>query len=258
MSRKEAIHTPWAFTLTDAPRLPLTGEHHPLQREFKKWLWWANGGALAVGILLFGAWYLWSHARNETPVARQVHIVRYTELGVPPSIAKPAAPQLNIAEAVAPPSIGVPEPVPEVKAQAPTIATQTEMSEAVAPVSMSDLGAGTGDSLVVQGDGAGEGSPSPDEFVAVDVQPERLHIDPPVYPELAREAGVEGTVLVRVLVGKNGKVERVLLVDGPKSLQDAAIKSAKTAIFKPALVQNKPVEVWVMMPVIFQLHGTGH
>ena len=50
--------------------------------------------------------------------------------------------------------------------------------------------------------------PAPDDFVAVDEEPVRLRIDPPVYPDVALPAGVEGTVLVRVLVGKNGKVSR--------------------------------------------------
>jgi protein TonB len=256
MSAKQGAHTPWAFTLTDAPRLPLTGEQHPLRREFMKWLLWANGAALAVGIVAFGAWYLASRGRPEAPVTRQVHIVRYTELGVPPSIAKPTVPQIAIAQAVAPPSIGVPEPVPEVKAKAPTIATQTEMSEAVAPVTMQDLGAGTGDSLVVTGPAEGEGDavPEPGQFVPVDEQPVRLRMEDPIYPDVAREAGVEGTVLLWALVGKDGKVKDVRIIDGPKSLQESAMRAARTAVFKPALIQNEPVELWVQIPITFRLH----
>jgi protein TonB len=256
MTAPPTTHTPWAFTLTGAPSLPVTGEQHPLQREFMKWLLWANAIALAVGLIAFGAWFLAGRGKPEAPVSRQVHMVRYTELGVPPSISKPSVPQLAIAQAVAPPSIGVPEPVPEVKAKAPTIATQTEMSESVAPVSMEDLGAGTGDSLVVSGPGDGEGdaTPAPGDFVAVDEQPVRLRIDPPVYPELAKEAGVEGTVLLWALVGKDGKIKDVRVIDGPKPLQAAAIQSARSAVYKPALVQHKPVELWVQMPVTFRLH----
>ena len=253
MSAKDPLHIPWAFSLTDAPRLPLTGERHPLQREAMRWLYWANGAALVAAALIFTGWYVWSHREKEAPVMREVRIVRYTELGVPPSIARPSVPQIAIAQAVAPPSIGVPEPVPDMQAQAPTIATQTEMAEELAPVSLSDLGVGTGDSLVIDVDESLL-SPGPDEYVPVDEEPVRLRIDPPVYPAMAQDAEVEGTVLVRVLVGTDGKIKDCLVIDGPQALQDAAVVCAKTAVFKPALVQNKPVEVWVMMPITFRLN----
>ncbi len=255
---KDTVHIPWAFSLTEAPRLPVTGEDHPLAHEFRKWLLWANGTALVLGLALFLSWYLVTHLKPKpVPVQRSVKIVRYTELGVPPSLApaRPSVPQVKIAQAVAPPSIGVPEPVPEVKAQAPTIATQTEMSEQLAPVDLSDLGgSGTGDSLVIDTGGVGEGPPSPDEFIPVDVQPVRLRMDPPVYPQMATQAGVEGTVLVQVLVGKDGKVKDTRVVDGPDMLKDAAVASARTALFKPAMAQNEPVEVWAIIPVTFKLN----
>ena len=253
MSAKDPLHIPWAFSLVEAGRLPLTGDRHPLQRESMRWLYWANGVALLTAAVIFTGWYLWSHRTTEEPEMRPVRIVRYTELGVPPSISRPSVPQIAIAQAVAPPSIGVPEPVPDVQAQAPTIATQTEMAEELEPVSLSDLGVGTGDSLIIEVDESIT-SPSPDEFVAVDEEPVRLRIDPPVYPEMARDAEVEGTVLVRVLVGTDGKILDCLVIDGPQALHDAAVVCAKTAVFKPALVQNKPVEVWVMMPITFRLN----
>jgi protein TonB len=251
MSRPDPAHVPWAFSLADAAQLPVTGEMHPLRRETAKWLSWANGVSLVLGLLAFAAWLAWTHAREVAPVARRVHIVRYTELGVPPSIARPAVPQLAIAQAVAPPSIGIPEPVKDELAPSKTVATVTEMAEALAPITTTDLGRGGGDTLVVQNDT--EASPSPDDFVAVDVEPMRLRIDPPVYPELAKSAGVQGTVMVRVLVGKDGKVKNVIVVEGNPLLNEAAIACAKTAIFRPAISQQQPVEVWVMMPITFKL-----
>jgi len=119
---------------------------------------------------------------------------------------------------------------------------------------MEDLGGGTGDSIVVQMDIPTERSPSPEEFVAVEEEPVRLRIDPPIYPEVATQAGVEGTVLVRALVGKDGRVRDCIVLDGPDMLRSAAVACAKTAVFKPALLQHKPVEVWVMIPITFKLH----
>lgn len=257
MSSKNSLHIPWAFSLEDAPRLPLTGEAHPLRQEFGRWLCWGNATAVLLGVVLFASWYVIRNLdRDEGPVERQVRIVRYTELGVPPSLATPKAPQVSVAEAVAqavtPPSIGVPEPVPDEMAQSTTIATAAEMSEFLAPITMEDLGLEAGDPFVVELDV--EVQPEPDEFVAVEEEPVRISIDPPEYPEIARDADVEGTVLVRALVGKDGRVKDCVILDGNAMLNEAAIACARTAIFRPALLQHRPVEVWVIIPVTFEIN----
>ena len=87
---------PWAYSLAGAAQLPLTGEDHPLRREFVRWLAWACVATLVLAGVALGVYQWWSHREPErAPVARQVKIVRYTDLGVPPSIARPSAPQVN-------------------------------------------------------------------------------------------------------------------------------------------------------------------
>lgn len=252
-------HIPWAFKLDDAPSLPLTGDRHPLRREFARWLAWASGATLVICLAAFGLYgWLASRTPEAAPVLHQVKIVRYTDLGVPPSIAKPAVPQVNVAQAVQdlaapPPVIAVPEPVPDEQAQTQTIATVDQMAEALEPLTMTDIGAGVGegDSLVVDLP-AGDVAPAPDEFIAVDEEPVRLRIDNPVYPDVALAAGIEGTVVVRVLVGTDGKVKDVMVLEGPEALREAADRCARTSVWKPAVVENKPIAVWVMMPVTFK------
>jgi hypothetical protein len=56
-----------------------------------------------------------------------------------------------------------------------------------------------------------------------------------------------------VLVGKDGRVKDVIYIDGPEALKAAADDCARTAVFKPALMDQRPVEVWVLMPVTFKL-----
>ena len=126
------------------------------------------------------------------------------------------------------------------------------MAEALAPITMEDLGREAGDPLVVDLDV--DFQPEPDDFVAVEEEPVRISIDPPVYPEMARDADVEGTVLVRVLVGKDGRVKDCVILDGNAMLNEAAIACARTAIFRPALLQHRPVEVWVIIPVTFEIN----
>jgi len=131
------------------------------------------------------------------------------------------------------------------------------MTEELTSQSSGDFGLGGGDSLVVggePGDGTGgDEHPAPEDFIAVESDPERLRMDPPVYPQVAVDAGVEGTVIVQALVSRDGKVLKVRVLDGPEMLHESAIVCAKTAIFRPALTQNKPVEVWVVMPITFKL-----
>ncbi len=237
------------FSLANAEHLPVTGDLHPLRKEFTRWLTWSNVIVIAVGAVIFGSWYFYAHANKAEEVPRNVQIVKFTELGVPPSIAKESAPTLNVAEAIVPPTIGVPEPVPDAEATESTIASQQEMSDALAPITASDM-MGSGDSLVVDNSGR---TPGPGEFVPFDELPVLLSVQPPVYPEMVREAGIDGTVTVQVLVGKDGKVKQAQAIDGPEPLRASGLASARTALFKPALQGTSPVEVWVMVPITFQL-----
>jgi protein TonB len=239
-----------SFSLVNAGQLPVTGELHPLRKEAARWLSWSNVACLLIGGTLFVSWYFYSHRNKEEAVPRNVQIVKFTELGVPPSIQKESAPQVNVAEAITPPTIGVPEPVPDAEATESTIASQAEMSDALAPITASEMGSGN-DSLVVD---TSDKAPKPGEFVPFDELPVLLSVQPPVYPEMVREAGIDGTVTVQVLVGKDGKVKQAQAVDGPEPLRASGVASARSAIFKPALQGTSPVEVWVMVPITFQLN----
>jgi protein TonB len=243
-----------SFSLANAARLPLTGDLHPLRREFSKWLSWGNACSLLIAALIFGSWYFWSHReKSEEGPPPGVQIVKFTELGVPPSISRTqqAASQVAAAAQAAPPSIGVPEPVPDEMARQTTIATQTQMSDALAPITASELTGGA-DSIIV--DTEGMGSPEPGEFVAFDELPVMLSAEQPDYPQLAREAGISGTVRVNVLVGKDGRVKRAIAMDGPELFRQPAVDAAYKARFKPALQGRNPVEVWVLIPFNFELN----
>jgi len=80
-----------------------------------------------------------------------------------------------------------------------------------------------------------------------------------IYPEKARKKGIEGVVVLHVLIGKNGRVLQAKVL---KSLNDelnsAAIQAIKKTKWKPALQKKDgkeiPVSVWVSIPVVFRLH----
>ncbi len=75
------------------------------------------------------------------------------------------------------------------------------------------------------------------------------------YPEIARKAGIEGRVIVQVLVSEKGKVidTRVIKSLGHSGCDEAAVKAIRGVKWKPALQRDKPVKVWVAIPVIFRL-----
>ncbi len=77
----------------------------------------------------------------------------------------------------------------------------------------------------------------------------------PEYPLIARRRGFQGTVVLEVLVDRNGRVGdlRVFNSSGYKALDIAAVKSVSEWIFRPAIKGNENIEMWVRVPVCFQL-----
>ena len=86
-------------------------------------------------------------------------------------------------------------------------------------------------------------------------QPEYSQNPPISYPKRARRRGYEGTVLLEVLVNRNGKVAdlRILASSGYAILDRSAVNSVKTWSFIPAKKGNDTVDMWVQVPVRFKL-----
>jgi protein TonB len=95
------------------------------------------------------------------------------------------------------------------------------------------------------------------EFYAFDEPPVLIRYVSPKYPDLARQAGIEGTVLLSVLVGEDGKVisARVLQSDVTPAMEKNAIQAVKQFLFKPAKQRTVPVKATMMVPIRFKLHG---
>ncbi|MBI5836105.1 MAG: energy transducer TonB [Candidatus Eisenbacteria bacterium] len=77
----------------------------------------------------------------------------------------------------------------------------------------------------------------------------------PRYPPLAKEAGIEGLVVLRVYVGADGKPQRVEIFKGVPVLNEAATEAVMQYRFKPALVNDHPVAAWVEVPIRFVMNG---
>ncbi len=92
-------------------------------------------------------------------------------------------------------------------------------------------------------------------FWKVEVKPNPINIPKPVYPDLARNAGIEGQCVVEALVDVDGSVieARIIKSSGNQSLDAAAVEAAYKAKFTPAKQRDKAVRVWVSIPYRFTL-----
>ncbi|MGC1422779.1 MAG: TonB family protein [Terracidiphilus sp.] len=81
-----------------------------------------------------------------------------------------------------------------------------------------------------------------------------IHKTPPVYPKFAQEAHVTGKVLLKATITKQGTIEGVQVLSGPKMLAPAAVDAVRTWKYKPYMLDNQPVSVETNITVVF---GSG-
>lgn len=76
----------------------------------------------------------------------------------------------------------------------------------------------------------------------------------PQYPAIAKQARVQGTVVVHALISKSGQVENAQVVSGPPMLAQAAVAAVAQARYRPYLLNGEPVEVETTINLISQLN----
>jgi periplasmic protein TonB len=77
----------------------------------------------------------------------------------------------------------------------------------------------------------------------------------PNYPPLARQARIQGTVILQAEISKTGDIQNLRLVSGHPMLAPAAIEAVKQWKYKPYLLNGEPVEVETTVQVNFTLAG---
>lgn len=91
------------------------------------------------------------------------------------------------------------------------------------------------------------------EYFMVEEKPVLIKSVAPVYPPVALKAGIEGTVHLKVLVGKDGLIEQAVAVKGKEIFQKAALHAVNQYRFKPARQNDRPVKVYLVMPIRFRI-----
>ena len=92
------------------------------------------------------------------------------------------------------------------------------------------------------------------EFFMVEEKPQLTKGATPVYPEIARKAGLQGKVFVRFQVAKDGRVKQVQVLKGEEIFRQAAIDAVMKFVFSPAMQNDKPVSVWMSQVIRFDLN----
>lgn len=206
-----------------------------------------------IGVYFFSV-FMQTEDEDNIPTVR---IMKYSDLGPPPSINNEIPPQVAVSGPVVKPTVGIPVPVPDASVSPEqTLASQEEMSSVAGPTITEGTGGGIQITKDIKIEQEADDNPDMDKFVAVEKLPEIVVQAKPVYPDLAIRANLEGRVWVKILVSKEGKPKKAVVVKSDAEIfNQSAIDAAMKYAFTPALQNHKPVAVWVVVPFKFELRG---
>ncbi len=230
---------------------------------------------LAIGLIGGGRWLADALAGPVAAKPPPILVDRWVE----PSVAPPSDAPAEPAGAASNDAVrAIPEPVPDAAVPETPDASST-LADNASPVPGppgEDTGAGAGGTL----DGSGTGpaidppldlliepyrpleplqvvapavTPEPDVFEYVEVMPTVVTRPAPEYPEIARQAGIEGRVAVRVRIGRDGRVREASVVQSQNAIfDDAALDAVRRWTFTPGVQAGRAVEVWMTIPIRFR------
>ena len=79
----------------------------------------------------------------------------------------------------------------------------------------------------------------------------------PIYPPVAKASQVQGTVVLSAIIGKDGSVEKLIVVSGPPMLIRSAIDAVSQWQYKPFLLNGQPIEVATTINVNYTFGGNA-
>jgi protein TonB len=90
--------------------------------------------------------------------------------------------------------------------------------------------------------------------VGGNVQAAKLVRQPkPLYPPLAKQARIQGTVRFNAVIGRDGTIQQLQVVSGHPLLVPSATEAVKQWVYQPTLLNGEPVEVVTVIDVNFTL-----
>lgn len=174
-----------------------------------------------------------------------------------PVVAAPSRPQPAAAKpksGPATPRVTAVVPVLRPTSEAPREAEPT--TEAVAPTADTAQVAGGGDGSTGAGTGGSGGGREPINLPENATPPKALDSNAaPGFPEQARAAGLEGIVVLKIVVDSDGSVSSVTAMKGEEPFLSAAIAAVKAWRYSPALVAGVATPVFRIVKIPFRLRG---
>jgi protein TonB len=240
------------------------------------WKKWAliSAGPVALTILF---WLVFSHPARKTasvPEPATATIPQEAETPVEaatttPKVATPTQPPpkswatLTDAPVAAPVASAAPQPQPVASEMMDAqLAAPSRISKDVKAAPVEDapgsLSAGAiDDGGSVQGAVFSGGSKmkvvAPSAISAGVAEGMLIHKTEPVYPKFARDNHIGGTVVLKAKIAKNGTLQDLQVISGPKILGTAAMDAARNWRYKPYMLNNQPVEVDTSISVVFSI-----
>jgi TonB family protein len=96
-----------------------------------------------------------------------------------------------------------------------------------------------------------------EDLITYDTPPSLVTSERPEYPDMARELGAEGRVLLKILVLEDGTIGGIEILESPHPMLAAnAIKAVSACVFAPATSGGVPVRGTVVMPYMFSLKSS--
>lgn len=145
----------------------------------------------------------------------------------------------------------------EVSTQTPPSTDTTQAATATATTASTETAPPPAPEAAPQPQPASPAIPEPGIYSAVPLggtQPEELDRVIPRYPPMARRGGVQGPVVVRGVVRKDGTIDDVEVIkDLPYGLGDAAREAVSRWRFRPATYKGQPIDVYYTVTVNFRL-----
>jgi periplasmic protein TonB len=222
--------------------------------------WRGFAAAVSATALLLGGYMIVINSRSANNTKKvAINKMRLSQLPPPPAQQEstpPPPPPTTIAGPAA--RAGTPVPVPDA-----LVTPDMKDFASIEDVSRASTTGGDGDDKGFLGLAKDvdvevrEEEPDAYGFISVEKEP---YIDLEdlqkrvVYPEIARRAGIEGKVNIRVLVSKTGKPKKSIIESSDADLlNNAATQAVMSAIFTPAVLGGQPIDCWVSIPINFRM-----
>lgn len=216
-------------------------------REDRNTLKWALIAAVFAHVILLTVTFPEISARTRKPSEpRTVFVVQQVRFKLPP-------PRPQRSQPVPKPRkkrIPIPDPTPD--DPEPILLPEVELPEIDLPEV--DLGAAFGIPESPSVDGGASGARSPVHLGGAVKPPVGVFTPQPRYSEEAREARVQGVVLLQSVIDEEGNVTRLEVLKGlPLGLTESALETVRTWKYEPATLDGEPVPVYFHLMVRFSV-----